>query len=111
MHDLLQVSVNQAIYDCDCSSSLCYCPYSNSASYYRLHHLFDQTLRTSASDYFMVESGSATLTITLTQQLHINKIKVYPTIAHYTKFKVCCFFVHNQIIFCGIFVHNQIILR
>lgn len=84
-----QVAVDQDVYDCYCY--LCYCPYSNKASYYRLHHLFDQTLRSSATDYFMVEAGSATVTITLNQEMYINKIKVFPVVGHYTKFKVMFF--------------------
>ena len=36
----------------------------------------------------MAYAGSATVTVTLSQAMYINKIKVYPVVAHYTKFKV-----------------------
>ncbi|KAL4226615.1 hypothetical protein ACF0H5_014598 [Mactra antiquata] len=83
------VSVDQSIYDCYCSNyTICYCPYDNHESFYRLHHLFDQTLRTSHTDYFMAWSGSATVSVTLNAEMFINKIKVYPIVNHYTKFQV-----------------------
>ncbi|XP_060557569.1 uncharacterized protein LOC132717977, partial [Ruditapes philippinarum] len=56
--------------------------------YYRLHHMFDHTMGSSWTDFFMARAGSAKVTITLNQQMYINKIKIYPTIGYSTKFKV-----------------------
>lgn len=91
--------MDQSIYDCYCYYDCgWYCPYPNSASYYRLHHLFDQTLRTDRTDYFMASTGSAKLTITLKEPLYVTKVKVFPIVEHYTKFKVS-FFNHVHPIF------------
>ena len=78
-----------AIYDCNPSLDVT-CPYGNYPTYYRLHHLFDQTFHNHGNDYFLAWSGTATVTITLTTTTYINKIKVYPVKDHYTKFKVTC---------------------
>ncbi|WAR26294.1 hypothetical protein MAR_011998 [Mya arenaria] len=71
------VSSSASIYDCSCYVGVCNCPYTNAPTYYRLHHLFDQTLHSHGDDYYMAEAGSATVTVTLATATYINKVVGY----------------------------------
>ena len=85
-----QVSSSAGIYDCYGSYER-YCPYSNAGSYYRLHNLFDQTLSVDKRHFFLAGSRSTTITIALSKELFINKLKIYPIRLFDTKIKVTSF--------------------
>ena len=83
--------------------------HSNSA-YYHLSHMFDNSINYDPTQYYLANSGQATVTVSLNQTFFINNIRVYPTKGFPSKFKVSIN-GHLPILAVHVFYFNHIIQK